>query len=268
MSIFSAPTDSFYKFLAVGGLIIFIAGCILLYQDHMYENKLFENYWEEQLILQDEIDIFIAELDYSQKYKPLADSLKNYYGESIENLQPNDSIAKLIIYNLPDSLQDKFKNLSSKKKRLELNKRYINEKTSWNISRIFMLIPLFMGEIVGLIGLLLWYIKIQKPIDSQQTCEDTKKLLNEEMWVENCQSCFKTFFYKDELGIEKDGSINKMFCKDCYIDGAFVEPELTYKEARKKLELKLKEKKYWFIQRIGMYKKFKKLHRWRKNRIW
>ncbi|KJS05462.1 MAG: hypothetical protein VR77_08435 [Flavobacteriales bacterium BRH_c54] len=268
MSIFSAPTDSFYKFLAVGGLIIFIAGCILLYQDHVYEKKLWENYWEEEVVLQNEIDIFSSELDYNQKYKSLTDSLNNYYGESIENLQLNDSIAKLIIYNLPDSLQDKFGNLSYKMRKLELHKSNINEKTSWNIGRIMIVIPLFLGEIVGLIGLMLWYVKIQKPLDRKETYEENKKLLNGEIWFGNCQSCCKTFFYNYEFGIEKDGSINKLFCKDCYANGAFVEPELTYKEARRKLEIKLKERKYWFIQRIVMYRKFKKLYRWDRDRIW
>lgn len=43
--------------------------------------------------------------------------------------------------------------------------------------------------------------------------------------IENkiCQSCGMPITSIDELGIEKDGSINKDYCKYCYKDGEFID---------------------------------------------
>lgn len=269
MNLFSAPTDSFYKFLAVGGLIIFIAGGVLLFQDNIHKNELSEKYWNEYLMVQNDIDVFITELDYNQKYKPLSDSLRNYYGNIIENIQPNDSISKSILYNLPDTLQAEFKELSLKKKKLELSKEFYDDEVSWNIRTTMIIIPLYLGEIIGLFGLFFWYDKIQKPIDIRQISEETQRYLQGEVWFENCQSCMKTFFHLDELGREKDGSVNNIYCKECYTDGVFVEPELTLKEALERLKGNLKRLNYSNpIERYYKIKKLKRSIRWGRERLW
>ena len=38
-----------------------------------------------------------------------------------------------------------------------------------------------------------------------------------------CQSCGMPIFKKEELGTNKDGSINDDYCKYCYKDGEFID---------------------------------------------
>ena len=38
-----------------------------------------------------------------------------------------------------------------------------------------------------------------------------------------CQSCGMPITSDEQLGTNKDGSINKDYCKDCYINGEFID---------------------------------------------
>ena len=38
-----------------------------------------------------------------------------------------------------------------------------------------------------------------------------------------CQSCGMPIKSKEDLGINKDGSINEDYCKYCYLDGEFID---------------------------------------------
>lgn len=70
-----------------------------------------------------------------------------------------------------------------------------------------------------------------------------------------CQSCAKIFSPKLLHGTEKDGSVNKGFCIECYQDGQFTNPELTsdevitalksYNPEEKKVEKIVKEMVRW-----------------------
>jgi hypothetical protein len=45
-----------------------------------------------------------------------------------------------------------------------------------------------------------------------------------------CQSCSMPLVNQELLGREKDGSKNQDYCKYCYQDGTFTNPESTLKE--------------------------------------
>ncbi len=45
-----------------------------------------------------------------------------------------------------------------------------------------------------------------------------------------CQSCAGSLTTLDAKGTEADGSVSEYYCRDCYLDGQFTEPEITMKE--------------------------------------
>ena len=45
-----------------------------------------------------------------------------------------------------------------------------------------------------------------------------------------CQSCSMPLDNPDLQGTEKDGSKSNEYCKYCYRDGAFINPDMTLKE--------------------------------------
>jgi len=56
-----------------------------------------------------------------------------------------------------------------------------------------------------------------------------------------CQSCCMPLPDDSMLGTEKDGSKNQDYCKYCYKDGAFVNPDMTLKEMTEFVQKKMKE---------------------------
>jgi len=56
-----------------------------------------------------------------------------------------------------------------------------------------------------------------------------------------CQSCSMPLINDELLGTEKDGSKNREYCKYCYQDGSFVNPEMSLDEMRSFISKKMKE---------------------------
>lgn len=268
MSIISPPTDNLYKFIAISGLIIFIFGGVLILQDYNTEKDLLIKQWEKEQLLQSDISFLKDELDFNMKYVQLSDSIENKLGVLLNEQTISDSVSKSIVYNLPDSVKEKFISLLHKQAELNVNRNSIDYITSGNFNHYLSVSLLYIGEIIAVFGFILWYNMVQKPLDDEQRNKLNEDLIDGNVSAENCQSCFKTFFFKDEFGLELDGTINKFFCKECYTKGVFVEPELTYDKAKNRLKQKLKSLNYNFIQRYRIQRKFKVALRWRRNQIW
>ena len=47
-----------------------------------------------------------------------------------------------------------------------------------------------------------------------------------------CQSCTMPIDNLEDRGTEKDGAKNNLFCKYCYDDGAFTDPEMTLEQMK------------------------------------
>jgi len=56
-----------------------------------------------------------------------------------------------------------------------------------------------------------------------------------------CQSCSMPMDTPELFGTEKDGSKNSDYCKYCYVDGAFTNPNMTLEEM-KDLMMKIMDK--------------------------
>lgn len=48
-----------------------------------------------------------------------------------------------------------------------------------------------------------------------------------------CQSCTMPMDNTDDRGTEKDGSKSDLYCKYCYKDGAFTDPDMTLEKMMK-----------------------------------
>jgi hypothetical protein len=47
-----------------------------------------------------------------------------------------------------------------------------------------------------------------------------------------CQSCTMPIDNMEDRGTEKDGSKSNLFCKYCYTDGSFTDPEMTLEQMK------------------------------------
>ena len=56
-----------------------------------------------------------------------------------------------------------------------------------------------------------------------------------------CQSCSMPLHNDAMLGTEKDGSRNRQFCKYCYQDGSFVNPNMSLQEMTSFVKTKMQE---------------------------
>lgn len=252
------PTDSLYKFMAISGIILMIVFGFFIFSALHSDQERCIKYNEEVALLNIQRDIIKGELEYSIRHDPQFDSthlskeeVKNYI---LGYVQKNELFKK-------KASEIKIKNaeMASKLATIEeYRKLYSSEQWSYYFF-------LYTGEIIAIIGFILWYSKVQKPIDVLEK----QKLLKEERWEENCQSCYKTFFFSYERGKEEDGSVNKLFCVECYKDGKYTESELTSKEAKERLRKKLLTLKYGKLRIAIEVRRFKKnTLRWNRQEIW
>jgi len=58
-----------------------------------------------------------------------------------------------------------------------------------------------------------------------------------------CQSCSMPLENDHFLGTEKDGTLSKEYCKFCYQDGVFVNPEMNLDEMRTVVKTQMEQRK-------------------------
>ena len=58
-----------------------------------------------------------------------------------------------------------------------------------------------------------------------------------------CQSCSMPLDGKEMLGTERDASLNHEYCKYCYQNGAFINPEMTLDEMRAIVKTQMEKRK-------------------------
>ena len=79
-----------------------------------------------------------------------------------------------------------------------------------------------------------------------------------------CQSCSMPLNDSELLGTEKDGSLKKYYCKYCYENGQFTNPQITLEEMKTRVKSKMEEMKL-DADTIGMaVSSLPNLKRWRK----
>jgi hypothetical protein len=127
---------------------------------------------------------------------------------------------------------------------------------------------LFFGEIVAIVGGWLWFKHLQKPLNDERKNQEAQKRFTGTDLSTDCHSCYMTFYFNTERGTEKDGSISRFFCNACYEEGKYIEPDLTFDEAKKRLVAKLQELNYMDRRIKKIEKQFGKLLRWERLKTW
>lgn len=261
MNLLTPPTDSIYKFCGIAGLALFVyLGYYFLTpsQSILEQEKLLK----QTNSLNAKTFAFVDELQHNEIVKK--DPVKN---RVIKNFKIDD-VGKdrfgNLIYSLPESFQVKYQALLVQ--RLDLDAQHIMMKSRIKELKTYDTVfvgLLFVGELLCLWGLANWYIdtKDAKTIElNRRVSESFPSIV--------CHSCFKQFIFDEERGTEKDGISSKYFCSDCYIDGVYVEPELTFDQARTRLKLKLEKLGYKPKRVKKALKNFEGLYRWKRQKCW
>ncbi|WP_171609160.1 zinc ribbon domain-containing protein [Limnovirga soli] len=103
-------------------------------------------------------------------------------------------------------------------------------------------------------------------IVKQQTLQDElfKRQLNEKKkYYQYCQSCLTEFDSMIKNGTDQDGSLNTAFCNECYNNGTFIEPDLTFEILLNRKIKKNKVKSKWGL--FVLRNRLKLLDRWKWN---
>jgi Putative zinc ribbon domain len=187
--------------------------------------------------------------NYDDNVTALIDSNKQWINYSTELIGIREQIAVLEIKKTNINAI----NLFRKEDKIKATEEY-QQATRFSV------LSLWSGFIIIVIGII--------PLIKNQSIQDelvSRQLGEKEKYFEFCQSCGKRFDSILKLGLEKDGKDNKSFCIECYDEGTFKDPDLTYE--------KLKQKTLAGFSGIGnlgtrwvLKYRLKRLDRWRKNR--
>lgn len=273
LNFLTPPTDSFYKFMGIGGLIVFITCGFFLFFG-MYKDDYKLVLAQGELTMEEvRLRTIVDDLEYSPRYKDLKNvnipKLKAWVGNIGDPRYSHDSVFVQSFYALPDSVRNKIQALrfSRLKKQFAynaINQEIEGKKSTWYI----VLVCCAIGEFFGGIGIWLWYEKLQKPLNDEKKNLEAQKHFTGTDLSTDCHSCYMTFYFNTERGTEKDGSMSRFFCKACYGEGKYLEPDLTFEDAKKRLIAKLQELNYKNRRIKKIEKNFGKLLRWERLRTW
>ncbi|MAE87215.1 MAG: hypothetical protein CMB80_31065 [Flammeovirgaceae bacterium] len=79
-----------------------------------------------------------------------------------------------------------------------------------------------------------------------------------------CESCGKRFSAMCTHGTNSDGSKNDFFCKNCFDNGEFVNPNLTESDVVQEVKKQISKRR--FLTRFFTVARIKNLERWKGNR--
>lgn len=274
MNIPNFPTDNLYKFISISGMILFLVS--LFYPTYL-GNK-----------LNNDIAIYNGEIKKlsieNKKSKSKLDEIKDEIRVLDEKGNFRGSITNdTMIVRTKVIVGDESLVLQSKKidqlvsqweeinRQIELKSIDINVKFEQiknnrkdlddldEASSIFGPISI----LITLLGFLLWYNKTQKYQD-RVLIEQTEKMLD----IELCQSCGMRLNNQKNYHNFTHEEKKSIYCKECYLNGEFTEPDLTLDEMKNKIKNRCKELKFSKIVVYIFTKRLNGLERWRNKFNW
>lgn len=81
--------------------------------------------------------------------------------------------------------------------------------------------------------------------------------------IQHCQSCNMPIELPEQFGLEKDGSLNRDYCKYCYQNGAFTRPGITLGEMKTHVQKQMENMKMERGIINGVISSLNYLKRWR-----
>jgi hypothetical protein len=268
----SLPTDSLYKFIAIFGLIIFLFGGYFFYESLDSDLKITINQVSEIKQKNNELKLYLVQLKMIEKRildisKDINIGINCVVTDSIVECDyPQKNIKNTEQKILLNTQIDEFNRvkllyLQKKYESFDLNSRTDSFKTlKWIIACLII----FPSEIIMLIGFILWHHRVQKPIDLESK---NKKILDGKVF-EVCQSCSKSIYDNNQRGKNNDGTTSFLYCKECFDNGVFIEPDLDFLIAYNRLSSNLKLSKNNILNKWKLKSDFNNLIRWRIKRHW
>jgi hypothetical protein len=267
MTLPSVP-DNLYKLFTLAGIFCLAYGYI---QDNENCDKYFSKVATFDSAI-DSLNIQVIRLDHQKNrlYK-LAKELSQKNGVS-NPITTNDSLivfsrivkgnnSEVFVSDTLARLWDEYieadfnltlynKQLGNRKEGLKYAKEEYDagkEETTW----IFLCAAVSL--IIGVPGLV--YLQVlQDELLKRQLLDKPKP-------YKYCQSCGKKFSSIRKPAKDSDGTLHTAFCKDCFIDGRFVEPNLSIDEFNKRINQELRKRKTW-VGRKMLSKRLRNLERW------
>jgi len=259
--------DNFYKILAALGLLI-IGYCFFEVQK---SDLIFDNHIRELKAARD--SAAVKKFTFANKKSQLlrkADRLAKQY-----NI-PNPIVAKDTTYalsytystsnskQLDNDVSELYENIIEvnleERLQMVIYDIKIDEASSAadnnNDDSIVFFIFGFIGFVLLVFGLsyLSWQQKINDTLLLNQV-EDKTKPYN------YCQSCGKLFSAVRAHGKNKTGELNLAFCNECFTDGSYSEPNLTFEEFLKRVQPDLNKQSK--SDKKALLKRFNDLERWK-----
>lgn len=268
------PTDNLYKFVAISGLILFV---LALFYPEYRSNELnteiaFYNGEIKKLSVENQkaannLNTIKNEIEILDKKANNKGSIVNetlisrtriISGEA-DLVELSKKIDKLVIDRSEIDRQIEIKSIDIDiKSELIENKR--NDlhtlKDAMNFLGPFSMLLTFLGFV-------LWYEKTQK-LQDKVLSEQTNKLLD----VENCQSCGMQLHNQHNFNLFSEENKKSIYCKTCYLDGEFVEANLTLNEMKEKVKIRCRELKLGRLGTFIFVNKLSSLQRWKDKFTW
>lgn len=267
MTLPSIP-DNLYKLFILAGVFCLAYGYI---EDNHNTDKYFSkvDFFKSSI---DSLDVELMKIEHQrEKLSRVADFLSKR--NKIKNPIITDD--SLVIFNqtivgdnkevaVSDSLSklwDEYKEAQFKialfNKQLNIRKETLNqakdEYKATEETNELIYISGFICLTIGLYGMMRFQ-EIQDQLLKRQLFDKPKT-------HQFCQSCGKKFSSVRLYAKYADGTPNLAFCSSCYLDGVFIESELTKEEFFKRAEIEVKKRKTWLGQKI-LSARMKNLERW------
>lgn len=274
MNLPSFPTDNLYKFISIEGIILFVTA--LFYPE--YRRSEINN--EIALNNGDVKRLSIENQKSSSKLKEIKDEIEildekaNNTGSIVNDtlisrtrilsgkadlVELSKKIDKLV-------LEWKEINMTIELKRIDIDIKSELTENKREALRDLNDIMIFLGPLSMLltfIGFVLWYDKAQK-FQDKVLSEQTSKLLDDE----RCQSCGMLLMNQDNFNSFTDDEKKSIYCKSCYADGNFTEPNLTLEEMSKRVKNRCQELKLGKLPTYLFVKRLRLLQRWKDKFTW
>jgi hypothetical protein len=264
--------DSLSKLFLIAGVALVIYG----YSQDTILVESYNNTLDQKFDVRDSIAVSAKNLDRKRE-KLIAYANNMSVRNEVENpMISNDSLVKIRniiagadkkIISIHDSIRKQFDayldesyfdelnkdKLATRLERLDKRLSVLESDIDYNKQQLYAGFALL---IIGFVGFLLY--------KERQDSLQLRNRYEKPVYHKRCQSCSKIFDSMTKRGTEKTGTLSAAFCQDCYIDGDFVEPDLTQKEMIGRTKKNISN--YKKIARFIILNRIKFLERWNGDR--
>lgn len=275
MNVPNLPTDNIYKFITLTGVVLLVLSFI-------YPEIKRKEIRDEITLHEGEVDILrMEQFKDSIRLNEIRKEVRELDSESncdCTSLVSDTLIVRTRIIDGPPELVEQSKEIDLlidewKKTRDQLNMKTskLNTKSQLIIDKTGDLAEIdeaveFFAPILffsTFLGFFIWYEKTQKYQDKL-----VKEQVSNYPLIQHCQSCGMKLSNQEEYTSFSESERKSKYCKTCYTDGDFNEPDITLEEMKEKVRNRCKELNFDRLTTWVATTRLKNLDRWRKKFKW